>query len=88
MLVPEYMDQIALRMAHEGCRTCLENGECFHCGCKSPDLFYEKDMECSGGNWSGMIDKSLWPKIKKDTGVKPNPEYLEQIKKHGKIINF
>lgn len=88
MFVPEYLEQIALRMDMSECRQCLAEGECVHCGCRSPDLFYEKDMECSGGNWFTMIPAEDWAEYSKMTGIKPNPDYVAQIKKYGKIIKF
>lgn len=86
MFIPEYLEQISIRMSEPGCRPCLEKGECVHCGCKSPDLFFEKNMECSGGNWFAMVPPEMWRDIRK--GYDINQDYLEQIKKHGKIISF
>lgn len=86
MFVPEYLEQVSIRMSEPGCRPCLKKGECVHCGCKSPDLFFEKDMECSGGNWKEMIPPKIWNQVKSSYGV--DQDYIDQIKKHGKIIKF
>lgn len=88
MFIPEYLEQVSIRMSHPGCRPCLEGGECIHCGCKSPDLFFEKEMECSGMNWFAMIPADNWVEYKKESGIIINPDYIDQIKKHGKIIKF
>lgn len=88
MFIPEYLEQVSIRMSNPGCRPCLDGGECIHCGCKTPDLFFEKDMECSGGNWLSMIPANMWEEYKKDSGIEVNQDYIEQIKKHGKIVKF
>jgi len=88
MFVPEYLDQVSLRMSDPGCRQCLSKGECVHCGCKTPDLFFEKSMECSGGNWFSMIPKDDWVNYKEKSGIVIDQDYIDQIKKYGKIINF
>ena len=84
----EYLEQVVLRMQEPGCRNCLNAEKCHHCGCKTPDLFFEKDMECSGGNWFPMVNKDQWTFFKAGTGLNVDQDYLEQIKTHGKIINF
>lgn len=86
--VPEYQEQIAIRMAHPGCRACIKSGECVHCGCKSPELFLDKTNECSGGHWFTMIDPEQWPEFKKKAGIEPDPFYLEQVIKLGKVVKF
>lgn len=88
MYVPEYLEQIAYRMSRPGCRPCLEGGECTHCGCKSPELFFEKDNECSGLEWFAMMEKDRWEQHKKDLKLKINQDYINQILKHGKIVKF
>lgn len=88
IFIPEYLEQVSIRMSNLGCRACLEGGECVHCGCKSPDLFFEKDMECSGGNWFSMIPSNMWEDYKKDSGIEVNDDYINQIKTYGRIINF
>jgi hypothetical protein len=88
MFVPEYLEQVSIRMSNPNCRTCLENGECLHCGCKTPDLFFEKSMECSGLNWFSMLDPISWKEHRDSQDIRVDPDYIDQIKKHGKIINF
>ncbi len=84
LLVPEYREQIAIRMANPGCRECVLAGECIHCGCPSPELFYDKDNRCSEGNFDTMYDPETW----RETGVKPDPFYLKQIENKGVIKEF
>ena len=86
MFIPEYLEQISIRMSHPDCRDCLEAGECVHCGCKTPDLFYEKDMECSGGNWTTMEPPEIWVDLREIYEI--NDDYIRQIKEFGRIIDF
>ena len=88
MFVPEYLEQISLRMSHPGCRQCFHAGECTHCGCKTPDLFFEKSMECSGNHWSTMISPEDWNDYKEKAGIEVNQDYVEQIRKYGVIREF
>ena len=86
--VPEYVEQIATRMSNPGCRPCVEAGACVHCGCKSPELFFDKDNECSGANWFQMIPPAIW-NIKKQLGeVKVDDFYVKQIQEQGKITQW
>jgi hypothetical protein len=88
MQVPEYQEQIAYRMSRPDCRKCVTSGECHHCGCVSPDLFYEADNWCSGNEWEGMIPAVDWNQYKEDMNIVVNPDYITQVKKYGRIINF
>ena len=59
-----YCEQVIYRL--NSCRPCLEKGECTHCGCKTPDLFFDKDMVCSGGQWPAMKKTEDWESFKED----------------------
>lgn len=85
---PELLEQAVLRMANPGCRQCLKEGECVHCGCKSPDLFFEQNMECSGGNWFGMYPPEFWRRYRDSAKLEINKDYIKQVKKYGKIVKF
>lgn len=65
-----YIEQIIYRQSFSDCLNCWKNGSCTHCGCKTPDLFYEKEMVCSGGNWVEMLSAKEWEEFKKDSGIK------------------
>jgi len=65
-----YIEQIIYRQSFSDCGDCLKNGQCTHCGCKTPDLFYDKEMVCSGGNWNVMLSPDQWEEFKKDLGIK------------------
>jgi len=82
------LEQVVVRMTSNSCRPCLTGGECVHCGCKSPDLFFERDMECSGLSWFSMVDPDEWDEYKEGSGIIINEDYLRQVMEHGKIINF
>ena len=82
------LEQIAWRMNFRDCSQCLRAGKCVHCGCKSPELFYDRTNECSAMNWFEMLDKEAWNEFKAIGSVIIDPDYIEQIKKHGEIIKF
>lgn len=82
------LEQVAYRMSQEGCKTCLSDGQCAHCGCKTPDLFFEVSMSCSGGHWAGMMTEDIWSDYKTSVGIEIDPGYLDQIRKFGKIKEF
>lgn len=90
LTTPHELEQIAWRMSFSQCKPCLEKGECVHCGCKSPELFYDRNNECSAMSWYQMYDRKTWEELKDfdSTTYEVNPDYIEQIKKHGRIINF
>ena len=79
--IPEYAEQIVQRMSHPGCRNCIIEGECTHCGCKSPELFFDKSNECSGANWFTMQSPESW----RESGVEVDPEQVKYLQKHGTI---
>lgn len=64
-----FIEQVIYRQSFAECKQCLEKGECIHCGCKSPELFYDKEMVCSGGNWQEMKLPEDWNEYKKDIGI-------------------
>ena len=64
-----FIEQVIYRQSFAECKQCLEKGECIHCGCKSPELFYDKEMVCSGGNWQEMKSPEDWNEYKKDIGI-------------------
>lgn len=86
--VPEFIEQATYRMSHPGCRECVLKGECVHCGCKSPDLFIDKDNWCSGEHWYEMQPPHLWEEFKKMNDIVIDPFYLEQVKKQGIITKW
>lgn len=63
-----YCEQVIYRASM--CKDCLKAGQCKHCGCLTPHIFFVKENECSGGNWLEM---------------KKTPEEWEQFKKDRKI---
>lgn len=85
---PNLLGQVAVRMANPGCRQCLAEGECVHCGCKSPDLFFERSMECSGMHWFAMIPSESWKTYAEQSGINVDDDYIKQIRKYGKIVEF
>lgn len=82
------LEQIAHRMGNLGCRECLRDGECYHCGCVSPDLFYDRTNWCSGNHWGTMLSEREWNKFKALHGIEVDYDYVKQIRKHGKIVKF
>jgi hypothetical protein len=85
---PHQLEQIVYRMSQPGCRECLIDGECHHCGCKSPDLFYDRTNWCSGNHWSAMLSKEDWDDFVRERGVIIDEDYLTQVVKFGKIVDF
>lgn len=64
-----FIEQVIYRQSFAECKKCMEKGECIHCGCKSPELFYDELMVCSGGNWQEMKSPEDWQEYKKDIGI-------------------
>lgn len=64
--IQPFVEQVIWRQAL--CKPCLLAGECTHCGCKAPELFYDKDMVCSGGNWNEMMSPEEWKQYKSGVG--------------------
>lgn len=64
-----FIEQVVYRQSFAECKKCVEKGECIHCGCKSPELFFDKEMVCSGGNWQEMKTPEDWAEYKKDIGI-------------------
>lgn len=62
-----YCEQVVYRT--NLCKPCLKNGACTHCECAVPDLFYDKKMVCSGGNWVEMVSPEKWENYKKELGL-------------------
>ena len=46
------------------CNRCEVNGECFYCGCTTPDMFYASDKIDSQLKWGPMLDKEDWELFK------------------------
>lgn len=60
--VPEHeAKQIIIRAST--CSDCLENGSCFHCGCTTPDLFYDPKKVDAKKKWGKMMSKEEWEKF-------------------------
>lgn len=51
------------------CKSCVQEGSCLHCGCKSPELFYDPQNWCSGGNWDSIKCREDWEKFKNQMGI-------------------
>lgn len=64
-----FIEQVVYRQSFPECKKCVEKGECIHCGCKSPELFYDEEMVDSGGNWQEMKSPEDWAEFKKDIGI-------------------
>lgn len=75
-------------MSEPGCRGCIKAGECNHCGCKSPELFYDKNNWCSGEHWNEMIAAESWKEYKEESDIEIDEDYLDQVKKFGTIRKF
>lgn len=89
LTTPHELEQIAWRMQFRDCRQCIKSGACVHCGCKSPELFYDRSNECSALNWTGMVDKETWDEWKARSSMfHVDPDYIKQIKIYGEIIKF
>lgn len=71
-----YVEQIIYRQSFYECKKCLKNGSCTHCGCSTPDLFFEKEMVCSGGNWNEILPADEWEEFKKDSGIEIKAVYV------------
>lgn len=65
-----FIEQVFYRQSFGECIGCWKNGSCTHCGCKAPELFYEKEMVCSGGNWNEVLPPAEWEEFKKQFGLK------------------
>ena len=85
---PHELEQISVRMSNLECRTCLKAGTCHHCGCTSPDLFYDRTNWCSGQHWGAMVGERLWERHKETYQIEIDPDYMKEIRKHGKIVNY
>lgn len=64
-----FIEQVIYRQSFTECKRCLKEGACIHCGCKSPELFYDKEMVCSGGNWNEMLLPKDWNEFKSDNEI-------------------
>lgn len=42
------------------CNDCFENGKCFVCNCKTPNLFYDTQRIDSKKRWGVMLNKEEW----------------------------
>lgn len=81
-----YQEQIVLRMKHPECQRCIKEGECFHCGCKSPELFFDKDNYCSGGAWDAMMNPDQWEEFKRLVKMPDvSEDDINYLLKHGTI---
>lgn len=58
-----WAEQVVYRS--EECSDCLKRGYCEHCGCPTPELFYDRKNSCSGGKWGPMFDAKQWNEYKK-----------------------
>ncbi|HMT01795.1 MAG TPA: hypothetical protein PKD00_00555 [Burkholderiales bacterium] len=57
---------------------CLSNGQCKHCGCKTPELFYA-DKACGAQCYPEMQTKNQWIRFKNIISFnKPVSEDTEQ----------
>ena len=43
--------------------TCLDNGSCIKCGCKTPELLFSSNS-CEGECYSDLVSRKLWRRIK------------------------
>lgn len=81
-----YLEQIVYRMTREGCQQCILAGECVHCGCISPQLFYDKDNWCSGMHWNEMFDNwKAWNEFKTMNGIVISEEQVKQVRDYGRV---
>ena len=83
LTIPEYREQIVYRM--NKCPNCVENGSCVECGCKSPELFYDKENWCELRRWEEMIRPELWEDYKKLNGITINPQNLKELDEYGEL---
>jgi hypothetical protein len=68
------------------CHECTSNGECFYCGCKTPDMFYSPLKVCSKSKWGVMLSDDDW-EIYKQIGCKSFKALaVNYDKENGKII--
>jgi hypothetical protein len=49
------------------CASCLKNGECFYCGCDTPDVFYASKKVDAQLKWGPMLTDTDW-EVFKSTG--------------------
>lgn len=88
LTTPHELEQIVWRMSQESCRECLISGSCTHCGCASPELFYDRENWCSGMHWLAMVDEEMWTYTKAAQGIQIDQDYLNEVSNFGKIKNF
>lgn len=51
------------------CRSCYDNNECYHCGCKAKEVIAEKSSTCSAGEWFGMKGAKDWSEFKDQNNI-------------------
>ena len=49
------------------CSSCLSNGSCLSCGCKTPNMFYSPNKSDSLLRWGPMLDSESWEEFKKSS---------------------
>ena len=47
------------------CKPCLLNGSCYHCKCKTPNMFFAPKKRDSLNKWGPMLDKESWSTLKR-----------------------
>lgn len=63
-----YCEQVVYRASL--CSDCLKAGQCKHCGCLTPHIFFVRENECSGGNWLEMAKTTEeWEQFKKERKI-------------------
>lgn len=82
---PAYVEQMVWRMTQEGCRECVNGTKCIVCGCKTPNLFYDRRSECEGMHWGPMMEPEEWVKYKEEHDIIIDVDYMAQLLELGKI---
>lgn len=60
--VPHIREQANMRA--NKCPECVQAGKCVECGCKTPNMFFSPQKECSKKRWGKMLSKDDWEKMK------------------------
>lgn len=61
-LAPFQQEQVDLRAFL--CESCLDNGKCVHCKCKTPNMFYAPNKVDSENKWAEFLSLSQWEALK------------------------
>lgn len=70
-------DQVALRAFL--CKPCTDNGACFKCGCKTPQMFYAPSKIDSDGKFAEFLNENQWRALV--TNIEQYYEFITNLNK-------